>query len=180
MSGGRWVFVCGPSGAGKDSVIGWARAALAHRPSIVFARRLVTRSAGPAAQDDEIGAAAFERRAAAGGFAWQWQAHGLRYGIDAACARDVDAGRTVVVNGSREHVAALEHSPQLRVVLVTAPHDLLMQRLHARGRETAAAVAGRMERNASLQPLRLDLRIENTGSIEAAGRELAAFLENHT
>ena len=36
---GTWVFVCGPSGAGKDSVIGWARGQLADRPGIVFAQR---------------------------------------------------------------------------------------------------------------------------------------------
>lgn len=47
---GAWVFVCGPSGAGKDSVLAWAREALAGRSDIVFARRLITRPAQSGSQ----------------------------------------------------------------------------------------------------------------------------------
>jgi len=44
---GKWVFVCGPSGAGKDSVLAWASDHLAGRRDIVFARRMVTRPMQP-------------------------------------------------------------------------------------------------------------------------------------
>jgi ribose 1,5-bisphosphokinase PhnN len=35
---GAWAFVCGPSGAGKDSVIAWARERLADRREIACSR----------------------------------------------------------------------------------------------------------------------------------------------
>ena len=42
---GRLVLVVGPSGAGKDTLIGLARAACADDGNIVFPRRVVTREA---------------------------------------------------------------------------------------------------------------------------------------
>lgn len=43
---GRWLIVCGPSGAGKDSVIAWVAGVLADDPRIVFARWLMRRPGG--------------------------------------------------------------------------------------------------------------------------------------
>ena len=42
---GRLVYVMGPSGAGKDSLLSFARSALADEP-VVFAHRYITRPAG--------------------------------------------------------------------------------------------------------------------------------------
>ncbi len=42
---GRLVLVVGPSGAGKDTLIGLAQAACAEDGTIVFPRRVVTREA---------------------------------------------------------------------------------------------------------------------------------------
>lgn len=174
---GLWVFVCGPSGAGKDSVIAWAAQALAHKPRIAFARRLITRPAGPGSDHDEISPAAFSRRRAADGLAWHWRAHGHDYGIAAGYAQDVADGAVVVVNGSREHAAALQPRPDnVKVVLVTAAGGRVAQRLRARGREDPAAIASRIERNGTLPELAADLVIGNDSELALAGRELAAFL----
>ncbi len=174
---GCWVFVCGPSGAGKDSVLGWARDALALEPRVVFARRLVTRPPQGAADHDEVSPAAFERLRAAGRLAWHWEAHGFHYGVDAAHAAQVDAGRVVVVNGSREHVASLLPDPARRVVLVTAGATHLAARLQAREREDAGAIARRLARNDTLAPLSADLEIANEGPLEQAGRRLTGYLQ---
>ena len=42
---GRLVLVVGPSGAGKDTLIGLAQAACADDDIVVFTRRVVTREA---------------------------------------------------------------------------------------------------------------------------------------
>jgi ribose 1,5-bisphosphokinase len=175
---GLWVFVCGASGAGKDSVIGWVRRAMAREPRLVFARRVVTRAAGPGSTDEETNPAAFARVAEAGGWAWSWQAHGHAYGVPAEHAADVAAGRLVVVNGSREHVASLGALPGIRRVLITAPGAVLQQRLQARGREDAAAVAGRMARTASWAGWQADCTIANDTALEDAGGRLRDYLRS--
>lgn len=176
MTRGIWVLVCGPSGAGKDSVLGWAQAALAGHGRICFARRIVTRAAGPGSDHDEASPAAMQALRAGGGLAWHWQAHGHHYGVRAAYALQVAAGQVVVVNGSREHALPLAGRADVRCVLVTAPAPLLQQRLQARGREDGAAVASRMARNGHLAPPPADRVIVNDASVAAAGAALRDYL----
>ena len=42
---GRLILVVGPSGAGKDTLLGLAKAACADDPGIIFSRRVITRQA---------------------------------------------------------------------------------------------------------------------------------------
>lgn len=176
MSNGLWVMVCGPSGVGKDSVLQHAEGLLAGVPRIVFSARLVTRAAGPGARDTEIGREELRKLLAAGGAAWQWQAHGQHYAIGAGYRDLVAQGNVVVVNGSREHAARLRERPDVRTVLVTAPAEDVRERLLARGRESAEAVALRMERNSVLDLEDADQVIANDGPLERAGVALAAYL----
>lgn len=117
---GAWVFVCGASGAGKDSVMAWAQQRLAERSDIVFSRRVVTRKAQPGADDTAVTPAQFDALRLSGGLSWHWEAHGLRYGIGAHYAAAVQDGRAVVVNGSREHLQGLAPGADLRVVQILA------------------------------------------------------------
>lgn len=176
-SPGCWVMVCGPSGAGKDSVIAWARAALAGEPRVLFARRLVTRAAHAESGHDEISPAALRSLHAGGGLAWHWEAHGCGYGIRSAYADEVASGRVVVVNGSRAHVQSLRERRDVRPVLVTAPAEVLQQRLHARGREGGAAVAERIARNAALAAPASERVIHNVGELAHAGDALRRYLQ---
>lgn len=173
---GHWVFVCGPSGAGKDSVLAWAREALATRSDIVFARRLVTRAAQPGSDHDPVDPEDYSFLRASGAFAWHWQAHGFGYGVPLRYAHQVAWGRVVVVNGSREHAQMLLASPWMRRVLVTAPPAQLAARLRRRGREAQAAIDSRLARNAGLA-LDADLVIHNDAAIAAAGALLRRYLE---
>jgi phosphonate metabolism protein PhnN/1,5-bisphosphokinase (PRPP-forming) len=113
---------------------------------------------------------------AAGDLAWYWEANGHGYGVRAAYRQDIARGRVVVVNGSREHAAALAHRQDVRSVLVTAGAEVLRQRLLARGREGEGAVALRLARNATVPQPVAERVIVNDGGLEAAGRALRDLL----
>lgn len=176
---GKWIFVCGPSGVGKDSVIAWAVKALADQPRIVFARRLITRDAQPASDHDAIGEHDFLLLQQSGGLCWCWQAHGFHYGIPQHYASHIIAGGIVVINGSRSHVDGLPASPDVKRVEITASPEKIAARLAERGRDTQQEVLQRLARNASLDetdPAKADLNINNDGELAEAGAILAAYL----
>jgi ribose 1,5-bisphosphokinase len=166
MSRGTFVAVVGPSGSGKDTLI---REALARRPDLLAARRVVSRPAHDATERFEsVTAVEFARRRDAGGFALQWQAHGLDYGIPATVEQALGAGRHVLANLSRAAVmsARARFSP-FRALLVTAPAEVLARRLAARGREDAGAIRARLERAAHVLPPGAGVTvIENGGALE--------------
>jgi ribose 1,5-bisphosphokinase len=170
---GRLVLVVGPSGAGKDTLIDLARAALRDDPSVIFARRVVTRAASTAEAHDVMSDDDFDRAARAGAFALAWEAHGLRYGIVASIDADIRTGRTVVANVSRAIVAqARRRYADLRVVLVTAPPEVLAARLSARARGSDGDFARRLARSHGFAAFAADCVIENVGTPEAGAAAL--------
>ena len=158
MGQGSLFFIVGPSGAGKDSLMDGARQAL-DTERFVFAKRTITRAA------DSIGeahhactAAEFEQRAERGEFLITWQAHGLSYGLPASLQQVLSAGQHVLANGSRSMVALLKQRVQHLVVIeISAPPEILAQRLAQRGRESAADVAQRLARKTEPYPAGTDL-----------------------
>jgi ribose 1,5-bisphosphokinase len=177
---GRLVLVVGPSGAGKDTLIGIAKAACAGYSNIVFPQRIVTRP--PSASEDNFFMSPDEFRAtlARGGFAMHWEAHGHFYGLPRAIDDDIAAGRTVVVNVSRTVVDALRAAyAHVTVVLVTAPPKLLAERIAARAREDLGAIKERVERSVDETAFKADLTVNNVGSAEQHGAELAAIIQGH-
>lgn len=173
---GAWVFVCGPSGSGKDSVMAYAQQTLVTHADIVFARRFVTRPVHAGSDHDALTPAAFAALLLAGGLSWHWQAHGFSYGIASQYGDSVRAGGLVVVNGSREHVHSLPASPDLHVVHVTAGVEARARRLLQRGRDSAEAVAQRLERKADFDGTSADCVIVNDGELADAGQQLADYL----
>lgn len=173
---GAWIFVCGPSGAGKDSVIASAQHTLSAHTGIVFARRMVTRALQSGSDHDPVAEQDFHALVSAGGLRWHWQAHGFHYGIAQHYAAQVQAGRLVVVNGSRAHVRGLPPSPELRVVQVTASPGQLAARLARRGRDGARAVSERLARNTGFIGMSADCVIVNDAELSAAGQRLADYL----
>ena len=123
---GRLVLVVGPSGAGKDTLIGLVRAACADDGSIVFPRRVVTREPSSFEDNEQVSLQAF-RQAQAGrrirgplGSAWPLLA--LRRAID----DQLRAGRAVVANVSRTVVEAMRRAyADVVVVSITAPPEIL-------------------------------------------------------
>jgi phosphonate metabolism protein PhnN/1,5-bisphosphokinase (PRPP-forming) len=173
---GLWVFVCGPSGAGKDSVIRWSEDHLGARTDLLFARRVVTRASFPGSDHDPVTPRQFARMLGSGGLVWRWEAHGFHYGVEARYAAEVAAGRVVVVNGSREHAGGLDDVDRVRVVQILAEDLDLKERLQRRGRDAPHEVAERLARNQMFENLRVDCSILNQGELAQAGQQLADYL----
>jgi phosphonate metabolism protein PhnN/1,5-bisphosphokinase (PRPP-forming) len=163
--GERLIVVVGPSGAGKDSVLrGWRAALGAEAPG--FAQRVITRAPDPSEAHEAVTPADFAGLRAQGLLGTWWQAHGLDYGVR---RREFDAlagGRWLVLNGSRAHLPCLRlQAPGLRVVEVSAPEQVLAQRLAARAREDAPARARRLAR-AAAPATEADLVLVNDGALQ--------------
>jgi ribose 1,5-bisphosphokinase len=174
---GTWVFVCGPSGAGKDSVIAWARERLAGDSRVVFARRLITRPAQPGSDHEPVTPGEFDALLQRGQLAWHWRSHGFDYGIPRRYARQAAWDRVVVINGSRGHLAGIHPEPGIHRVRVEAPADRLAARLHQRGRDSAPSIEQRLARNDRFADLDADLVISNDGELCQAGERLLHYLQ---
>lgn len=175
MTAGRLVLVVGASGAGKDSVIGYARSRLAGRDDVVFPPRIVTRAPDATEQPDTMDLARFEHEEALGHFLVSWRAHGLAYALPGWLEDDLRHGRQVVANVSRAIIPALCARFTCCVVMVEAGAALRRARIAARGREEGAAIDARVRRSVA-RPLRIDACIRNEGTLAEAGEALVALV----
>lgn len=176
-SGGRLFYVVGPSGAGKDSLLAYARERLAGG-TVAFAHRYITRAREAGGEDHvALGEKEFETRTRRGAFAMHWASHGHRYGIGAEIDHWLSSGLDVVVNGSREYLdAARSRYPNLTVVWVMASPATLYARLAGRGREDAFAIQARLARLETCAPPAGAILIDNDGPLEQAGERLVREL----
>ncbi|HWT67746.1 MAG TPA: phosphonate metabolism protein/1,5-bisphosphokinase (PRPP-forming) PhnN [Pseudomonas sp.] len=180
---GRLIYLIGPSGSGKDSLLDAARARLAERGCRIV-RRVITRSA------EAVGEAAlgvslqqFDEMQAQGAFALSWRANGLAYGIPREIDDWLAAGEDVLVNGSRGHLTQTrERYPYVLVVLLTVDEAVLRQRLLSRGRESVVEIEQRLARNARFGERLLAedpsvLVLDNSGPLERTVERLLACID---
>ena len=179
MAEGALFYVIGASGSGKDSLMRYGRERLAGNPGVVFAHRHITR---PVELHGEhhvaLSEIEFDARLAADLFAMHWDSHGLRYGIGREIHLWLDKGCNVVMNGSREYLPeARRRYPDLHAVMVTVSLEVLAARLRARGRETEAEIAGRLERaSLFMRPDGQGELIDNDGELHQAGERFVRLL----
>ena len=178
---GRLIYIMGPSGAGKDTVMRGAVQRLGSQALI--AHRVVTRAAHP----EDVATILVDRDEFAwmegsGLFAMAWRANDLDYGVLRHIDKALLHGRDVFISGSRAYLPeAVRRYPGLIPVLVTAAAILLRDRLVARGREDRDQIEARLARNARFcnlegaSPERL-LRIDNSGAPGQAAQVLHDLL----
>jgi ribose 1,5-bisphosphokinase len=176
---GVFVAVVGPSGAGKDTILDFARRHFADEADVEFVRRVITRPSDTAAEDhDTLADAAFDEAEAHGAFALSWQAHGLKYGLPASVDMAIADGRVAVANLSRGALPALrERYLNVMIVEITARPEILAERLAARGRESRGEVLARLARQAQFDAAAIGaISIDNSGDREEAGERFVAVL----
>ncbi|WP_130835381.1 ribose 1,5-bisphosphokinase [[Erwinia] mediterraneensis] len=174
----RLIWLCGPSGSGKDSLL----SALGEAPParLVVAHRYITRAAHAGGENHiALSEQEFHRRRQLGLFVLCWQAHGYHYGlgleIEYWLARDCH----VLVNGSRLHLpqARERYGQRLLPLCLQVTPEVLAARLRQRGRESEAEIAQRLQRAA--QPLPAGcLALNNNGSLQQTLQQLRLLLEN--
>lgn len=165
---GALVLVVGPSGVGKDTLIGGAQKALENDKRFTFVRRLVTRPSGAVGEEhDSVEPDIFAQMEEAGRFALSWDAHDLRYALPLSVDTDLALGRIVVANVSRHVVAeAIGKYPSCAVVQISAEISRRAERLVLRGRESSDQITARLARESAPVPAGVSpIIIDNSGSI---------------
>ena len=180
---GRLFYLVGASGCGKDSLMTYARQHLVGDDIVFFAHRYITRLSADGGENhialrhDE-----FIKRLEKGFFAMHWQSYGIHYGIGIEIDHWLAKGCRVVVNGSRAYLPkAKDRYPNLKVIWIDASHAELKRRLEARGRETAAQIMARLDRNRKLKKALIGgipdpIIVNNNGALDTAGQMLIKHL----
>jgi len=170
----RLIAVVGPSGVGKDSVMGGLHAAL---PDLHLVRRVITRAPDLGAETyDAVSPVCFHDMLKEGAFALHWEAHGLLYGIPKTVHQMLNRNTECLANLSRSALGqAAKVFPRLTVLNITAAPETLALRLAARGRETDAAIAGRLAQANKRLPPGLDVHhVSNDGAlVDTVARAIA-------
>ncbi|SHN61758.1 phosphonate metabolism protein/1,5-bisphosphokinase (PRPP-forming) PhnN [Bradyrhizobium erythrophlei] len=181
MQAGILFYIVGASGVGKDTLVTEAMRQLRGTHRYVQARRVITRPAGNGEDHEPVDDAEFDARISKGAFLHTWAAHGLRYGLPLSIADDLRAGRNVIANGSRAAIPEVsEDLGRLVVIEITAPREVLRERITSRGRETAVEVEERLTR--AVPPLSDNVErvlVVNDSTVEEGAGRLVSALELH-
>ena len=173
---GRLILVVGPSGAGKDTLLNLAKAACTEDRNIIFPRRVVTRDASVAEDNEALSPDAFREALARGEFVLHWEAHGHLYGLRRAVDDDIRAGRIVVINVSRTIIdAARQAYADVTVVSITAPPVVLAERIAMRARGSDGLSGQRLSRIVK-ETAAPDITILNVGRPEDHARRLVRIV----
>ena len=173
---GRLILVVGPSGAGKDTLLGFAKASCAEDANIVFPRRVVTREASSSEDNVALSPDEFRQALARNDFAMHWEAHGHSYGLPRAIDDDIRAGRSVVANVSRTVIETARHSyANVVVIAITAPPEVLAERIQMRARSSDGNSEQRLGR--TVDTAVPDVTILNVGRPEDHARRLVRAIK---
>lgn len=179
------IYIIGPSGAGKDSLLNSLRqdmTRMATPPPLYFAQRTITRSHHQSNEDHEaVDESSFESLLRSHAFALNWFANGLHYGVRHTELAPMSEGTWVMVNGSRAYLDESKlRFPGLTVLYITAPTGVLRARLLSRERETALDIEARLIRSQSFVPEPQDLFVSNDGSLADSQAQLKSLLQQRT
>jgi ribose 1,5-bisphosphokinase len=107
-----------------------------------------------------------------------WEAHGHCYALSRAIDDEIRAGRTVVANVSRTVIGAVRLAyADVVVVSITAPPNVLAERIAMRARSSDGRLESRLHRTIEDGSAAPDATIVNTGSAEYHARQLVRAIK---
>ncbi|MDF0605188.1 phosphonate metabolism protein/1,5-bisphosphokinase (PRPP-forming) PhnN [Neisseriaceae bacterium TC5R-5] len=175
------IYIMGPSGAGKDSLLAWLKQQLPSSAPIHWAKRTINRPLQAGGEPYEsVDNSQFAQLIRQNAFILHWQANGLSYGIRQPELAPLYRGQWVLLNGSRAYLSqARQAFPRLTLLHITTSPDTLRQRLLARGRESPQQIEARLERTRrwALQTPIADIEIHNDSTLEQGGQALLQSLQ---
>lgn len=173
-------YIIGPSGAGKDSVLDYARQHMQTSSTVSFAHRYITRPAESGSENHvALSEQEFRLRLDNGFFAMNWGSHDLQYGIGIEIDYWLRRGMDVIVNGSRGYLEkAAARYVQLCPVLITVPASILQKRLLQRGRENSKQIEERILRAGQFKEINHQrlVSLDNSGPLHKAGNNFLKLM----
>ena len=179
---GELFYIIGASGAGKDSLMNYARLKINGSIPLLFAHRYITRPHAEGGNENHIylSPEEFDLRLKGQLFSLNWESHGQQYGIGTEIDGWLEKGYHVIVNGSRKYLPeARRRYSQLKAILVEASPEVIRERLQLRGRESSTDIQQRLERSKEISSDWQEgdlLIIQNDGLLEEAGEQLIRIL----
>ena len=178
---GQLFLIVGNSGSGKDSLLQevlqrWPASAKPLR----IAQRYITRPAHKSEPFISVTSEAFQDLKRRGKFWLAWHVYDTDYGVPAAMIKWLQQGDAVIVNVSRKIIPqARRRIPDLKVIFVSVPLEVTLQRIKARQRESEhdPGFQQRLARAMANQTLtKADFVVDNSESLETAAAKLLDYM----
>lgn len=175
----KLILLVGPSGSGKDTLLRAARKRFDASRDLAFIRRYITRPPDTNEDNYYVDSACFKLLKSNGFFVSAWQAHGNEYGVPRHALPNGSDKSKLVCSISRGAIGDFEkHHENVTVLQVTAPGEILRERLLGRGRESEKDVEKRLQR--AIQPVEAKnlITFDNSAILEQSQRDFIALLES--
>ena len=177
---GRMIAIVGPSGVGKDTVMAVLQKS---RPDLSLVKRHITRPSGSIGEDHyALSSEEFSKAVDQQKFVLSWTAHGLFYGVSHEAVQKLHRGQDMLINLSRNMLEEADDVfDHFIVINLTAPQEVLLNRLEERGREQIKDIKARIQRQ--IVPLPKSLQaydVSNDRHLGATLHEIETLLFNES
>ena len=178
---GRLFLIAGNSGSGKDALL---TEVLARWPASVkpirIPQRYITRPAHASEHSISVTAREFGDFKRKNKFWLTWHVYNTDYGIPTIVLEWLRRRQDVAINVSREIIPrARRIIPDLKVIFVSVPLEITLQRMRSRRREAEnePSFQRRLDRAEANQTLKdADFIIDNSGSLDESAKKLLSYL----
>jgi len=178
---GRLFLIVGNSGSGKDALL---TEVLARWPASVkpirIPQRYITRPAHDSEQYISVTTREFGDFKRKNKFWLTWHVYNTDYGIPTIVLEWLRRRQDVAINVSREIIPrARRIIPDLKVIFVSVPLEITLQRMRSRRREAEnqQSFQRRLHRAEANQTLKdADFIIDNSGSLDVSANKLLSYL----